>query len=518
MSSVFSNNTITQAGLSLVAQAASTNQIIFVDALSAAHVPQNPENIASYDGINGVIDASSATDNTARVVARFGNASEAQAVKAIAITARINSQQDSEKVVFAYCYDDESQIVFPPTAAPKQHTRFAFNLTFEGQGEVAVVESGSASLSDLERFVSCHKAGNPADGENQEILGDKHFIGQVRFNDWTYFEDRVFLCADLAPSQTDIFNIGIDVNNRINNIYAKTMHVATIIGGDTIQSNWNVELGNNLIPESSTVTDWVSTVSLGAGDSRFSEVYAKILNGMSIEVRSESTTESGKVTLTYGSNALMVDKDIVPLSSGADIQSCGQASKPWKELYVRDSIRMTDGQNEFRIYEDDGGIVLSNKYTGGGSSGEFFFEMPSPSGGTKPATIQAGVLYGSPMDTFKVKENTSTHDLICSVGAIVLAIPPARFISNNSRSRINVGETISIEANTWRVAEWTPGTSGDTTPWSNGSHYEESLWGENPDDYTYLPAGNYRACHSIAAGSGSYTNELGSPVMLQRIS
>ena len=179
---------------------------------------------------------------------------------------------------------------------------------------------------------------------------------------------------------------------------------------------------------------------------------------------------------------------------------------------------MTDGQNEFRIYEDDGGIVLSNKYTGGGSSGEFFFEMPSPSGGTKPATIQAGVLYGSPMDTFKVKESTSTHELICSVGAIVLAIPPARFISDNSRSRINVGETISIAANTWRVAEWTPGTSGDTTPWSNGSHYEESLWGENPNDYTYLPAGNYRACHSIAAGSGSYTNELGSPVMLQRVS
>lgn len=517
MSSVFSNNTITQAGLSLVAQAASTNQIIFVDALSASQVPQDPNSIASYDGISGIIDSSSATDNTARVVARFGNASEAQAVKAIAITARLNSQQDSEKVIFAYCYDGESQIVFPPTTAPKQHTRFAFNLTFEGQGEVAVVESGSASLSDLERFVSCHKAGDPANGEDQEILGAKHFVEQVRFTDWTYFEDRVFLCADLAPSQTDIFNIGIDVNNRIDNIYAKTMHVTTIIGGDTIQSNWNVALGNNLVPESSTVTNWVSTVNLGAEESRFSGVYAKVLNGMSVEIRSESTTESGKATLTYGSNALMVDKDIVPFSSGVDIQSCGQASKPWKELFVRDSIHITNGQNEFRIYEDDGGIVFSNKYTGG-SSGEFFFEMPSSSGGTKPATIQAGVLYGSPMDTFKVKESTSTHSLICSVGAIILAIPPARFISDNLRNRINVGETISIAANTWRVAEWTPGTSGDSTPWSNGSHYEESLWGENPDDYTYLPAGNYRACHSIAAGSGSYTNELGSPVMLQRLS
>ena len=517
MSSVFSNNTITQAGLGLVAQAASTNQIIFVDALSASQVPQDPNSIASYDGISGIIDSSSATDNTARVVARFGNASEAQAVKAIAITARLNSQQDSEKVIFAYCYDNESQITFPPISSPKQHTRFAFNLTFEGQGEVAVVESGSASLSDLERFVSCHKAGDPASGEDQDILGAKHFVEQVRFTDWTYFEDRVFLCADLAPSQTDIFNIGIDVNNRIDNIYAKTLHVATIIGGDTIQSNWNVALGNNLVPESSTVTNWVSTVNLGVGESRFSGVYAKVLNGMSVEVRSESTTESGKVTLTYGSNALMVDKDIVPFSSGADIQACGQASKPWKELFVRDSIHITNGQNEFRIYEDDGGIVFSNKYTGG-SSGEFFFEMPSSSGGTKPATIQAGTLYGSPMDTFKVKENINTHDLICSVGAIILAIPPARFISDNLRNRINVGETISIAANTWRVAEWTPGASGDSAPWSNGSHYEESLWGSNPDDYTYLPAGNYRACHSIAAGSGSYTNELGSPVMLQRLS
>ena len=187
MSSVFTNNVVTQAGLRLIAEATAANPIVYVDALSASQIPQDPEAIPFYNGVDGVIDASSATDNTARIVSRFGNSSSstAQPVKAIAITARLSSQSDSEKVIFAYCSDANSQIVFPPSSAPEQRTRFAFNLTFDGQGTVEVVETGCAALSDLERLVSCHKAGQPTVGERQSIYGVKNFQNDVYVGDET---------------------------------------------------------------------------------------------------------------------------------------------------------------------------------------------------------------------------------------------------------------------------------------------------------------------------------------------
>ena len=519
MSSVFSNNVITQAGLNLIASATAANPIVYVKALSSPSVPSIPDDASSYLGIDGVIDASSSTDNTARIVARYGNSTQysPQPVKAIAITARLASQSDSQASVFAYCSDANSQIVFPPSSAPSQKTRFAFNLTFDAQSTVEVVEAGCAALSDLERLVSCHRAGNPNAGDDQQIRGSKTFLDEAVFSDTVIHENTVYLDADILPGQANTYRIGNSVGNRLSDVYTKTLHVGTLIGGDTIQSNWNVELGNSIVPESSTITSGVSTVGLGSGNARLSSVYAKTLNGMGVDIRSESAGVSGKVTLTYGEDALMVNKDIVPADTVSNIQSCGRISRPWKELYVRDAIHLTTGSDEFLIYEDDGGISFLDKYTSGGSQGEFFFEKVVSGGGRERATINAGVLYGAPMDAFKAKENTSTHALTVDIGAIILAIPPSSFVTNTLRSRINVGEIITIAANTWRVAEWSPGNAGSPTAWMSGSHYAESYWGDNPDDYTYLPAGKYRACHSIASGSNTYTNALGTPIMLQRV-
>ena len=523
MSSIFQTNEITQAGLALVASATSSNPIAYVKALSASQIPQTPQDLEAenyYNGIAGEIDASSATDNVARIVAVYGNniTDTPQPVKAIAIMGKLANQSDSQAVIFAYCYDADSQIKFPALSAPDQRTRFAFNFAFDQVEAVSVTEAGSASLADLERLVSCHKAGNPDAGDDQTIRGSKTFLDEAVFGDTVTHENTVYLDADILPGQANTYRIGNGVGSRLSDVYTKTLHVGTLIGGDTIQSNWTVELGNSIVPESSTITSGVSTVGLGSGNARFSGVYAKTLNGMGVEIRSESTDVSGKVTLTYGENALMVDKDIVPADTASNIQSCGRISRPWKELYVRDSIHLTTGNgDEFLIYEDDGGICFVDKYTSGGSRGEFSFEKVVSGGGLKRATIRAGVLYGAPMDAFKAWEDTSTHALIVDIGAIILAIPPSSFV-NTLRRRINVGEIITIATDTWRVAEWCPGNAGSTTSWESGSHYKESYWGANPDDYTYLPAGEYRACHSIASGSASYTHAIGAPIMLQRVS
>ena len=68
MAGVFSSQVVTVAGRTLIASATATNQIVFVKALSATTVPADPSVATGYDGVQGTITSSSATNNIARVV------------------------------------------------------------------------------------------------------------------------------------------------------------------------------------------------------------------------------------------------------------------------------------------------------------------------------------------------------------------------------------------------------------------------------------------------------------------
>lgn len=312
MSSVFSNNVVTQAGLNLIASATAANPIVYVKALSSPSVPSIPDDESSYLGIDGVIDASSSTDNTARIIARYGNNTQysPQPVKAIAIMAKLASQSDSQALVFAYCSDANSQIVFPPSSAPSQKTRFAFNITFDGQSTVEVVETGCAALSDLERLVSCHRAGNPNAGDDQQIRGSKTFLDEAVFSDTVIHENTVYLDADILPGQANTYSIGNSIGNRLNNVYVKTVHAGVLIAGNNIQDNWNLEICSTLVPEASTVTGRISTVTIGSGDRRYSGVYANRLDGLSLYLWESSNQGHGVLTYDLSSDRVTVDKGL----------------------------------------------------------------------------------------------------------------------------------------------------------------------------------------------------------------
>ena len=166
MAGVFSSQIVTVAGRTLIASATATNQIVFVKALSATAVPTDPSETTDYDGVEGAITSSSSTATVARVVTSYNNAAgnAPQPVKAIALMGRLASQSDANAVIFAYCADSDSEIYFPANDAPEQITRFAYNITFDGTAPLEVTEAGAASLSDLERFVSLHRAGDPTNG------------------------------------------------------------------------------------------------------------------------------------------------------------------------------------------------------------------------------------------------------------------------------------------------------------------------------------------------------------------
>ena len=545
MAGVFSSQVITVAGRSLIASATATNQIVFVKALSAGSVPADPSVTSGYDGVQGTITSSSATNNVARVVTSYNNTntSTPQPVKAIALMGRLASQSDADAVIFAYCTDSDSEIYFPGNNAPEQITRFAYNIAFEGTAPLEVTETGAASLSDLERFVSLHRAGDPTTGEEQTIKGSKTFDGEVTL------KRDVHMSADIVPTKASTYKIGDSVGSRLSDVYTETLHASTIIGGDTIASNWNIEVGNSVMPESSTVTNSVSSVSLGAGNARFGSVYAGTVNGVNIEVG--EVRSSNKATLTFKEDAILVDKDIVPANRVGDTQSCGNLTRPWKELCVKNAIYLTNGAstttNNLIIYEDDGGINLDNSYTGG-DAGSFWFRKRT--GGTMSgATVSAGEFIGAPMGVVSERHtptelpNSSayvdapTWDI--KKGTIVMAMPCWATARDVFMNRRGAGDTITVtfpdvsqapfqhgnnydndpEKGAWYIASWRFG-SGDS-PKSMFVPFSTLDSANSKELFSYLPAGTYRllCCveECISVGHAEYHPE-GMCVLLQKIS
>ena len=518
MAGVFSSQVVTVAGRSLIASATATNQIVFVKALSATTVPADPSVTTGYDGVQGTITSSSATNNVARVVTSYNNApsNASQPVKAIALMGKLASQSDAEAVIFAYCTDSGSEIYFPANNAPEQITRFAYNIAFEGDAPLEVTEAGSASLSDLDRFVSLHVAGDPTRGEDQEIKGSKTFDGEVTL------KGAVHMSANIVPTRGATYKIGGSVESSLSDVYTEKLHASTILAGDSASADWDIEVGNTLVPEHTTLTNDVSSLSLGASNARYNKVYTNTVNGVYLELSQAAT--STKATLMCEDGAILTTSDIVPSSTASVIPSCGRTTRPWKELYVKNAIHLTKGTSSTTdnliIYEDDGGVNLDNSYTGGDAG---IFRFRKRKGGTMSgATVSAGEFLGanptisrasvSAIPESEVVQNVYDGDVVTiPIGGLILVVPNASWMQNGGVGRkIMPGESITInDANkdAFMVADWTVGDSG--------SGYSQKILSAN--EHAFLKVGTYRALSYITYPSNSQHPTGGAPILLQRV-
>lgn len=545
MAGVFSSQVVTVSGRALIASATATNQIVFVKALSATTVPADPSETSGYDGVQGSVTSSSATNNVARVVTSYNNApsNAPQPVKAIALMGKLASQSDAEAVIFAYCTDADSEIFFPGNGAPDQITRFAYNIAFEGNAPLEVTEAGAASLSDLDRFVSLHRAGDPTHGEEQTIKGSKTFDGEVTL------KGAVHMSADIVPTKGTTYKIGESVGTRLSDVYTETLHASTIIGGDTISSNWNIEVGNSIMPESSTVTDSVSSVSLGAGNARFDKVYAGTVNGVYLELSQAAT--SYKATLMCEDGAILASNDIVPSSQASVLPSCGRVTRPWKDMYVQNAIFLTKGTSSTTdnliIYEDDGGINFDNSYAGG-DGGSFWFRKRT-GGSLVGATVGAGEFIGAPMGVSSLSHtpttlpNSNAHadapTWNIKKGTIVMAMPCWATARSLFMRRKGAGDSVTVTFPDVAQAPFQHGSDYDTDP-EKGAWYIASWrfgFGNSPKSmfvpfstldsanskelFSYLPAGTYRLLNCVEECTGVTYSDYhpeGMCVLLQKIS
>lgn len=333
MAGVFSSQVVTVAGRTLIASATATNQIVFVKALSATTVPADPSQTSGYDGVQGTITSSSATNNVARVVTSYNNArtNAPQPVKAIALMGRLASQSDAEAVIFAYCTDSGSEIHFPAKNAPEQITRFAYNIAFEGnaQAPLEVTEAGAASLSDLDRFVSLHVAGDPTTGEVQTVRGRKTFTNEITLQS-TLSSSSLIKTTGAVSGSTGIFGeaylktpnevkqVHAYTNESISRVQFKTVPVAissesnaeiAVTGTIDISATGGINVDGRLLP--------VQEYSY-LGDSDHVWFYAHI-NELTAEEVSAGVLSGANPTISEASVSVIPESEVVPNVYDGDV-------------------------------------------------------------------------------------------------------------------------------------------------------------------------------------------------------
>lgn len=413
MPNPFSINIVTPDGAALIAQATAANQIVFTAALSGTTAATDAADLASktaafYDGITGAIAACSATDNIAKIVAAFGNAgASSQAVKSVCILGRLASQSAGSEVIVAAMSDNASTIVLPPDSSPSQKIRFPFNFAVTDGGTIETVYADGATIADLDRFVSMYKSGDPTQGENQTILGDKSFA------------DDVDIAGGLGVVEDAVFSADVEINGTL------AVDGAVSFGG-TATFGHEISLSGPTVPEGeecyfnaiqsidgATTTDslviaWPDHIA----DETLIELQSdKVKIGGDLEAHSLYVETSVYIytTLTVEGIATFTDQVVVAASS---------------------QIKCVDGSQKVRVQVTSYGISIKN------SSETEIASIDTTSG----IVSASGYIGAAP-------SIDGSNNLVIPVGGIVCAVPDS-FVSSYS-----VGDTISISASTFKACD-----------------------------------------------------------------
>lgn len=206
--SEFSINIVTRDGAALIAQATATNPIVIVSGVSCADAAADASDLADktaswYTGKEGRVAAVSAAGGVARIVIAWGQDGVSQPAKSLAVLARLESQSVSQSVVLCAMSDPDSTVVLPGSDDMAQAVEVPFNVVIDPTDDIQVTPGSAASISDLDRFVSCHAPGNPTGPENQLIWGWKVFRTRLSAADARIENGRISGALDFGGDPDD---------------------------------------------------------------------------------------------------------------------------------------------------------------------------------------------------------------------------------------------------------------------------------------------------------------------------
>lgn len=353
----FTYNVLTFSGTQLLAQASASNQLVYIGAVGATvdyididlQQMEDPAD-ARWDISGGFVVAASATNITARIIAGFTNQASSVTMKTVGIVARLASQSDSDAVVLACVSDPNASIRIPSTAEPACRIEIPLNLSITDELAVTVTTStaGSAMLSDLDRLVSCHKAGQPYTGEDQDVYGTKRFMAYTHFG----YKIKNYGKVDVTIGTNDFYHnsfirSGTQASSEDDPIYQELRFHSYEDQSWTHCITTNV----SIMPDSANAID---DVNLGGMNAKFDFIYTKAaicdevdLKGGSIYLSPNDYSSSVGELTTQGVNAVYLKSyNGAPLTVSAN---SGQL-----RLYGDTGIEVT------------GNTVLTGTFTAGG--------------------------------------------------------------------------------------------------------------------------------------------------------
>lgn len=315
----FTYNCVTYSGAMLLAQASAANPIVYIGAVAGTsdYIDTELQQMSSvndyrWDVSGGEIIASSATSITARIIAGFHNRASEVTIKTIGIVARLASQTDAEAVVLAAVSDPNASIRIPPTTEPPVTIEVALNITISDTLSVTVTSStaGSAMLSDLDRLVSCHKAGQPNSGEPQTIYGAKRFMSDIHAPDI----HLNFIETDEDAIVWTGYNTSIRILQDAQHDDALHLASPVVVVQDSLEVGGQFTCGNiasDLIPEG-------GGNDIGRSSARWSSVYAENINALNYT--------GGEVDGDVELNDTLITNGMVDLRGGYTLDNAGTLS------------------------------------------------------------------------------------------------------------------------------------------------------------------------------------------------
>ena len=168
---------------------------------------------------------------------------------------------------------------------------FEITFTNTGQATVEVSDANTAMLSDLDRFVSCHIAGDTDTGEAQYIAGEKTFGDKVTFSSVdfqgpvsvkNYFDARRVSTPEIQLTDGSALSLRVwQSTTEPKTFLSASSKSLTIQGGEsyplTLQAGQGIIIDGNIKPSADSLH------TLGTEDSRWSAVWTSELYALVLQ-------------------------------------------------------------------------------------------------------------------------------------------------------------------------------------------------------------------------------------------
>ena len=301
--------------------------------------------LGKYSDVSSKILSLSVTGQTLRAVVQFKSTGDtARECKSVALLSNNN--------VIAILSSNDVMFTIPASSTSVVGVSVDFDIVFTntGQATVDVSTANTAMQSDLDRFVSCHVAGDVQTGEAQVIRGRKTFTNETTFKS-TLSSSSLIETTGTVSGSTGVFIAAyLETPDKDKQVYAYTSESVSQVQFKTvpvvISSESSVEIitrgtidisaTNGINVQSNVLPKQTDTYSLGSSSHRWNTIVAQHVQG-------ENYTDVAQVFAVTDTGIEVRDGDLTPVS-GAPIF--------WSEIrkpYINDTYEFIGRDDKARI-------------------------------------------------------------------------------------------------------------------------------------------------------------------------